>query len=147
MNRISENYTATGVLKEDLLAEIEARIKEGSPNFSNVTPATLKDDLVAALELDDEHKDSKPDKTPEAVSGGTAVEIPTVKLEELSHIVCPPPPSDDKFTIHAKRVSDGMLFAVAFHEPDTYGKTVTAKNSALFWQGDEATFRLMFDKV
>lgn len=142
--RIKSDYNNS--LKEDLFAEIEKRKSEGSPNFENITSASLKPDLVAALELDDEHKASKADKTPEAVSGGTAVAIPTVTLENLSHIVCPPPPSDDKFTVHAKRVNDGMLFAVAFHDPDTYGKTVTAKNSALFWQGDEKTFRELFDK-
>jgi hypothetical protein len=145
MSRITSNYNAS--TKDDLFAEIGSRINEGSPNFASITSESLKPDLVAALQLDDEHKQSKVSDAPEFKSGGAAVEIPKVTVSPVADASCPSPPADENFTALATRVSDGMKFAVAFHEPDTYNNTVTCKNSALFWQGTNADFRNQFDKA
>lgn len=142
--RITENYQDS--VKDDLFTEIEKRQKEGSPNFDNITTASLKEDLIAALELDDEHRGSKSESTAEARSGGAAVEIPKVDVPAVAPADCPPPPTSDKFTETRIRLSDKLEYAIAFHAPDTYGKTVTARNSAYFWQGTEKDLREQFDK-
>jgi len=75
-----------------------------------------------------------------------SVKIPEVEVSPVADASCPPPPIDDQFKGLCKRVSDGMEFAYAIHEADTYGRTHTAKNSSLFWQGVESEFRQLFDK-
>ena len=143
--RITKDYSTQ--LKDDLLSEIEARKSEGSPNFDGVSLGAKKEELVAAIELDDEHEASKPSATPEARSAGKAVEIPKVTVSDRAEVICPNPPSDEDFTSLATRVSDGLKYAVSVHPPDTYNKTHTAKNSANFWQGTDAEFRAQFDKA
>ncbi len=145
MDRITENYADFAVA--DLLEEVSARKGAGSPNFDDIKSNTAKADIVSSLELDDEHVASNPGDLPIVKSGGKSVEIPNVTVSPVADVSCPPPPADELFTFQAKRLSDGMLFAVCVHEPDTYGKTVTCKNSALFWQGDQKQFREFFDKI
>ncbi len=142
--RITSNYEEE--LKEDLVLEIMARKKSGSPNFDNVNASSLKEDIVAALNLDDEHVRSNPFDEGKFKSGGKSVEIPQVEVSPVADVSAPTAPSNEQFTVIATRIADGQKYAVAFHDPDTYEKTVTAKNSSNFWQGNEAEFRLQFDK-
>ncbi len=149
MKRISENYDAA--LKEDLFAEIEKRKGEGSPNFESINTSSLKPDLVASLQLDDDHKASKPSETPEAKSGGKAIAIPKVEPKPIPDEVSPELPKDEDYThglfVKLTGQDAGEQFAVAVHPEDSYGRTHTAKNSLHFWQGNAAQFREHFDKA
>lgn len=131
--------------KEDILTEIGLRIeKDKSPNFGEVKPSDTKPILIAALVADDAHLASKPEETAELKSGGKAVAIPKVDRKDISHIVTHNAPPDELFTRLAKRDFDGQLYAVAVHEPNNYGRTVTCKNSASVWEGTQAQFRAEF---
>ncbi|MFA7301874.1 MAG: hypothetical protein WC069_06210 [Candidatus Shapirobacteria bacterium] len=141
--RITSDYESN--TKEDLLLEAATRKKSGSPNFDSVDLKS-KGAIIAALILDDEHAASKPSEEAKFKSAGQSVEIPQVEVSPVADVSAPVAPGNEEFKLLATRLSDGQKYAVAFHSPDTYGKTVTAKNSANFWQGNEADFRLQFDK-
>lgn len=135
--RITKDYgTHT---KDELFAEIESREGEGSPNFKGISNDTKKDDLVAALTLDDEHSS--------AVSPYPA-HIPKVESEIPAQKEQSNPPTDDKF-IHGKfiHIKLNEPFALAKHDEDGYGRTRSLKNSVHFWQGTEAEFRQTFEKA
>jgi len=59
-------------------------------------------------------------------------------------------PKDNEFTDGIYRMKEGNHagedFALCIHEPDTYGKTHSAKNSLNFWQGNEKEFKSAFEK-
>lgn len=145
--RIKSDYASA--LKDDLLSEIEARKKEGSPNFADISASSLKDELVASLELDDEHKASAPDATAEAKSGGKATPIPLVAKNpeaENGSDPCPYIP-DEKFTSGVWiRASDGEEYALCIHPADGYGQTHTARNTVHQWQGRAVDFNSAFTK-
>lgn len=69
------------------------------------------------------------------------------RITQTAHTSCLPPPADEAFSGSYKRDSDGLVYALAVHEPDTYGRTHTAKNSAFFWQGTKEEFRQQFEKA
>lgn len=162
--RITENYN--DFTKEELLAECQSRGIEG------VDSHTLKADIIAALELNDEqNKESKTDEPAPNTLPPKPVEsniphigtpnvdnIPTVESGDVA-------PKNEDFTdgqftmrpyvtrINAEGVErrettlhPGEPFALCKHEPDTYGRTHSLKNSLHFWQGTEGAFQLYFEK-
>lgn len=78
--------------------------------------------------------------------------IPQVEaVPEVSNVSNGGAPADEDYTdgvfvMNAKATWPNEEFALCIHEPDTYGKTHSAKNSLHFWQGNEAEFDSMFKK-
>lgn len=130
--------------KEQLGEEVSARIQEGSPSFTALKSDATKPFIILALLEDDKLKAAKTSETAEAKSGGKAVAIPVVKKKELAVVEAHNPPGDHQFTFLARRDVDKQLYAVAVHEPNTYGRTHTAKNSESYWDGTMEQFRTQF---
>lgn len=140
--------TYSELTKEELLSDVEKRKAKGSPNFSEITTANKKDDIIAALMLDDEHLKSKAGSTPEFKSSGAAVAIPKVTAPNTAfNVISPDAPGDETFKELVSRDSDGMEFALSVHEPDTYGRTHTCKNDKYTWEGTREQFRSLFNKT
>lgn len=160
MARITENYD--DFTKEELLAECAFRGIEG------VNSSTLKADIVAALDLNDEQRnESGVTDEPE-----TTAPLPAPGKSNIPHVEIPkvvdkaqPTFTDDDFTggmfvmrhYIARMDSEGNekrettlypgeLFALCKHDPDTYGRTHSLKNTVHFWQGSEAQFQATFEK-
>ncbi len=125
--------------KEILFAQIEER------GIQNVTPKSLKEDMIAALQLQDEQdkqdaagKDLLPDAPKQA-------DVPEGEVVKSN------PPKNTEFTEGKFRMVEGNhvgeVFALAVHEPDTYDRTHTLKNKEHFWQGNKAQFRVAFEKA
>lgn len=95
-------------------------------------------DLRAALELDDEAT-----RVPAPPSA-----LPVVEVADNKEALNPAQPLDHEYT-HGlfKKRSDGLVYALCVHAPNSYEKTHTAKNTAFTWQGDDDEFRLEFDPV
>ena len=75
--------------------------------------------------------------------------LPIVDYTEPTPVFDPranPPLDDDHNKGLFVRRSDGEKFALAVHEKDTYHRTHSLKNTAHFWQGNEAEFRAEFEK-
>lgn len=140
MKKITEKYADH--TKDELLVEAKSR------GIESVNTSTLKDDIVAALELDDE--DTKgPEQPSEPLPKLKASPIPQVAaIPEVSDVSTGGTPKDEDYTdgIFVKRKGDwqGEEFALAIHEPDTYGRTHSCKNSLHFWQGNEDEFDAAF---
>lgn len=142
--KITEKYN--DFTKEELLAECQSRGIEG------VASHTKKDDIIAALELNDEQSDKEPSVTaplpsPEKsnIPNVSAKNVPEVPIEDGGSF------KDEDFTDgnYVMRKGDhvGEPFALCKHNPDVYGKTHTLKNNVHFWQGSEEQFRLAFEKA
>ncbi len=164
MKRITEKYD--DFTKEELLAECHARGIEG------VNTSTLKADIVAALELNDEQNAES--KTDEPAPNPP---LPAPVKSNIPHIGTPGidnipkvesganAPKDEDFTdgqfkmrAYVTRINSGgdeqkeytlypgELFALCKHDPDTYGRTHSLKNSLHLWQGSEGQFQMYFEK-
>lgn len=58
------------------------------------------------------------------------------------------PPPDHIFTEGKYRSrADGEEYLLAIHPPNCAGQTHTLKNSEHFWQGVEAQFQELFEKI
>lgn len=166
MKRITENYDT--YTKEELLAECHARGIEG------VTSSSLKADIVAALELSDEQNTAggtddpapnapetpKPEESPIPHIGRPNIDnIPEVKSGDI-------PPQNKDFTFGRFKMKayivrattdggeqrestlyPGEEFALCIHDPNSYGRTHSLKNSLHFWEGTEGQFQLQFEKA
>lgn len=135
--RITSNYASNN--KPDLLTEVEARKNEHSPNFDGISDSTLKDDIVAALNLDDEHKASEATRV--STEGLPEVEddLPVGELvEEL------PPASAYKGRYRQKK--DGRVYALAIVDDFIRGRTHKARNTKYFWEGTKSEFEDQFVK-
>lgn len=166
MARITENYNDH--TKEELLEECHARGVDG------VNTSSLKADIVAALELSDEQKQNSgadgPEESELPPSGlppkPVVSNIPQVtKIPEVNPIDSPHYKDEDYtgglFKMRAqvsthdsegneKRESTlypGEAFALCVHEPDTYGRTHSLKNSIHFWEGSLGAFERFFEKA
>lgn len=124
--------------KEILLSEAEAR------GITGLTPKSLHEDIVAALELKDEQDiQDKAAKSnlPDAPHQADVPEGDVVKSN-------PPQNTDFVKGRYVMREGNhiGEEFALAVHEPDSYERTHTLKNKEHFWQGTEKQFRIAFEK-
>lgn len=140
---ITESYESH--TKDELLAEAETRGVEG------VNHSSLKADIIAALELNDEQSDKAPKVTP-PLPAPQASNIPQVSSDEVvsdevDGIVFRDEDFTDGHYVMRKGAHVGETFALYKHEPDTYAKTHSLKNSQHFWQGNEAEFAVAFEKA
>lgn len=140
MARISKDYASHS--KDDLQAEADVRGLTVVGTGTN--GAILKDDLVVALE----DNDTAPEQPKTPLPKLTASPIPQVQDgTENTPFVPGDAPKDEDYTDGVfTRTSDGEDYALAIHEPDTYGKTHSAKNSRHFWQGTKEEFKKEFEK-
>ncbi len=162
MKRITEKYNDFN--KEELLAECTAR------NIEGVNGSTRKDDIVAALELNDEQKEesgAKDDPTTDEIPP-TPVKsnIPFAGIPAAPKVAAHEvPPQDHEFVngiykmrAYVSRIdSEGNekreatlypneSFALCIHPPNTYGRTHSLKNSLHYWEGSIGHFELYFEK-
>lgn len=135
--RISTNYAANN--KADLLIEVEARKNEHSPNFDGINQDSLKDDIVAALNLDDEHKATE--ATAASTAGLPEVDEPLPIGELVEEL---PPASAYKGRYRQKK--DQRVYALAVVDDFLRGRTHKARNTRYFWEGTKAEFEAQFVK-
>lgn len=134
MARITKDYDTH--TKEDLLAEAGARKIEG------VNAGSLKADIVAALELNDE-----PAQPPAPLPKLKASPIPQIPVATELPATPSDDPKDEDFTDGVfKKKSDGEDYALAIKKDALSGRTHYAKNSAHFWNGTEGDFDEQFSK-
>lgn len=141
-NNISGSYASH--TKEELLAEVKLRGIEG------IQASSLKDDIVAALELNDEQADKEPAVTP-PLPPPIASNIPQITEDEVSTestdgIVFRDEDFSDGIYVMRKGLHVGEEFALFRHPKDTYERTHSLKNSKHFWQGKEEEFTSSFEK-
>jgi len=93
-------------------------------------------ELRAALELDDAA----------CVQPAPPSVLPVVQAPDAIEVINPAQPLDHEYThgLFVHRAS-GEKYALCIHEPNTYEKTHTAKNTLHTWQGNDEEFRLAFD--
>jgi hypothetical protein len=143
--RLTEKYNEAQN-KEVLFAEIEARRKEGR-EIPGISATSLRPDMEAALELDDDAPDQPRAPLPPLKSSSLPqitdpdkVEIPTAPGDA---------PKDEDYTDGAFTNSlDGEPYALCIVDDaeSVDGKTHFAKNSRHFWNGTKAQFKEIFDK-
>lgn len=134
MARISKDYDSH--TKDDLLAEAQSR------NIQGINTSSLKADIIAALELDD---DDTPAQPREPLPPLKASNLPQVKTPEIP----PAPgdaPKDEDYNDGVFTKDDGEDYAVAIVDDAPNGRTHWAKNSAHTWNGTEAEFKAQFTK-
>lgn len=163
MKRITENYN--DFTKEELLAECHAR------NIEGVNASSLKADIVAALELNDEQKSESgaeedlkttpPLPAPVKSNIPQVTPIPEVENDGYSRSL-----KDEDFTGGTFKMREriattnsegvqkwqgtlypGEVMALCVHEPNTYGRTHTLKNNLHQWEGSEMQFQVLFEKA
>lgn len=131
MKRISKDYDSH--TKDELLTEAAAR------GIEDVSASSLKEDIVAALALNDE---TPPDQPPSPLPPLVASPIPQVKPPEPSGADSEFPfPKDEEFTggLYVNKF-DKLEYALCIHPANRYGKTHTLKNSHFVWTGTEEEF-------
>lgn len=156
--RITEDYSSH--TKDELIAEIDARRTEGRTIDGNT--GTLKDDLVAALDLDDHAKDKEkptPEKPPAKPKTPVIADAPANPLVEASniptveevplpaHLEFRPPAIKDYAGEYVR--SDGStpeLFALAINKDAPDGKTHFLLNSLHFDNVTPEEFRAKYDE-
>lgn len=123
--------------KDELLKEVSARRSAGRD--LPVNSQSSKEDIVTALELDDE---DAAENTPDVEEG----DIPQVEKKETvlpgEEVI----PSGEFNKGHFISKADGEPYALAIIPDDIRGKTHKLKNSAHFWEGTEAEFKEAFDR-
>jgi len=161
MARITKDYANHN--KEELLAEINARKIEGGH-----TMATHKEDMIAALALDDEEKATAPDpvkptetKAPEPakqtpaeiaapkVHAPVPSNIPDVALPKTDAVrVFNQPPPHELYKGEYVELSTQEPYALAVLDKSQVenDKTHFLKNRVHFHQLTEAEFRAQFEK-
>jgi hypothetical protein len=121
--------------KDELLAEVAKRGTEGRK--LEVSAADKKEDIVSALELDDEAKENE-------AASNAASGIPNVEKKE------PVLPSESLVPTEYKGIyvnsENGEPYGLAVVENEPSGKTHFCKNSVHFWQGTKEEFKAQFDK-
>lgn len=153
---LTENYDSH--TKEELLAECNLRGVEG------VSSSSLKADIIAALELNDEQADTEP-KVTKPLPSPVASNIPNVPKAPIVEDVSSPSYKDEDFDGGIFRMRErisfvdaegnekwkgtlhpGEVFALCKHNPDVYGRTHSLKNSVHFWEGSESQFQIAFER-
>lgn len=122
--------------KEDLMAEVGKRKLAG--RTINVTAQDKKEDIIAALTLDDETKDNE--NTSLKASGIPIVESKDTGVPEVGTTT---PTNYSGVYINA---ADGEPYGLAVVEDEPSGRTHFAKNSVHFWNGTKEEFKAQFDK-
>lgn len=136
--RIETNYNANN--EGDLLAEVNARKAEGSPNFGDITPETGKPDLVAALNLDDEHKaEVAKEKSNEGLPEVEEMDDAPKDLTEVW-------PEAKDYKGRFRKKSDGLIYALAVTDDTIRGRTHKARNTKFTWEGSRTEFEDQFVK-
>lgn len=137
-DRIDGGYPAHN--KEALLFEVESRQSEGSPNFEGVTESSTKNDIIAALGLDDEHKAQIAHD--EDVAGLPEAPAQSTGGSEISEVL----PKASEYAGRYRKKSDGMTYALAVVEDGIRGRTHKARNTNWFWEGSRTEFEEQFVK-
>lgn len=131
--------------KEELLTECKLRELD-------VTAASAKADIVAALELSDEpepgEEDKAPTQPPAPLPPLVASTIPVIDVIPEAELGIDEGalPKDEDFT-DGIFTMEGEKYALCIHKPDVYGRTHTLKNTRHLWQGKEAQFNSHFEKA
>lgn len=143
MKRITEKYADHS--KDDLLSEVESRAKAGRK--FDVGQSSLKGDVVAALELDDESQGGKgvDPKTGNVDQSQPIVRNNPVVASAKNEVnVTQPDPNDYKGKF--LKESDGEVYGLCVVENDPLGRTHKARNDEHFWEGTKAEFKEQFEK-
>lgn len=152
-------------LKDALQTEADKR--ELAVEGTGANGAITKDDLVMALQIDDETQPDEPNQPPAPLPELKASLIPQVGLPSCPKVAdSEVPPQDDEFVNgtykmrsfisrvdsdgNEKRESTihpGESFALCIHPANTYGRTHSLKNSLHYWEGTIGQFEAFFEKA
>lgn len=133
---ITANYDSH--TKDELLAECELR------GIGEVSPASLKADIVAALALDDESGLSQPKPPLPPITASPIPQVPKTNLPEVGLDACQIP--EDGLFVDGIYTMDGEDYALCIHDADGAGRTHSLKNSVHTWQGTKAEFNDKFTR-
>lgn len=137
-DRINGGYAAHN--KEALLFEVESRTAEGSPNFEGISETSTKNDIIAALGLDDEHKAQTAHD--EDVAGLPDAPAQSTGGNEVSEVL----PKASEYSGRYRNKRDGFVYALAVVDDFIRGRTHKARNTNWFWEGTRAEFEEQFVK-
>ena len=136
----------SSLTKDELLAEIDNRRALG--RTIDGTSATLKNDLIAALELDDAA--NQPQASDEAVTADPLADLPGEKPDPFADLPATPSDlpanSEYKGAKTFRNINDGEVYALVIKKDAADGKTHFLKNKRHFDNCTTEEFRARYDK-